>query len=568
MSCILTLNRRAIVFTRIVAVALLLLALSAVSAAQATFNTLLTFDGTNGSNPYYIYLAQGTDGQLYGTDFDGGLGTIYKVSTAGTLSQLWTFCGLTNCADGDMPVGGLVLGANGNFYGTASNTNVSGTGSASGGTIFEITSAGTFTLLHTFTGSDGALPYSNMILASNGNFYGTTLYGGTNLTSCSGLGCGTFFEITPQGKFTSLYSFTGGSDGQWPIGRLFQGNNGNFYGTTIVGGSGGFGTVFQITAGGQLTTLYSFTNTGDGASPYGGVVQAANGNIYGTTSYGGSSTFGTFFKLSSSNKLTTLYNFCSQLLCADGAVPYAGLIQASDGNFYGTTTGGGTFTLGTVFEITAGGKLTSLYSFCSQLLCADGFDPAGGGLVQDTNGTFYGATYQGGNTSSQGTLFSLSNGLGSLVQPVINAGKVGASVTILGNSLKGTTSVTFNGTAATFKVSSSGMALSATVPSGATTGTIKVVAPSGTLSTTSSFKVTPQILSFSPPSGKVGASVTITGVSLSQTSQVTFGGVVATFTVNTDSQVTATVPTGAKSGKIVITTPGGTATSATSFTVK
>ncbi len=550
------------------AVVLFLFVATGILTAQATFTSLFDFDNADGARPYYVYLVQGTDGQLYGTAESGGgqsgTGTIYKIATDGTFTQLWTFCSLSNCADGDLPTGGLVMGTNGNFYGTTANTNVSG-GSQWGGTIFEITPSGTFTLLHTFTGVDGSVPFANMILGTDGNFYGTTLYGG-NLSICGGLGCGTVFKITLQGKFTSLYSFTGGADGQGPIGRLFQGANGNFYGTTIESGSGGFGTVFEITPTGKITTLYSFSNKSDGAAPYGGVIQTADGTLYGTTSGGGTGAYGTVFKLSSNRRLTTLYNFTGG---SDGAYPYSGLIQASDGNFYGTTLGGSTTNPGgSVYEITAAGKFTTLYTFCSQPSCADGGNPYGGGLLQSTDGNLYGTTNDGGDLNSDGTIFKISNGLGPFVQTVMNFGKVGAPVTILGTNLTGATGVSFNNAAATFTVNSTGTSISTTVPNGATTGLITVATPSGSLASNSTFKVTPQIKSFTPPSGPDGTSVTITGVSLTQTSRVVFGGVPATnFTVNSDTEVTATVPTGAKTGRIMITTLGGSASSATSFTV-
>ncbi len=380
------------------------------------------------------------------------------------------------------------------------------------------------------------------------------------LGSCSGLGCGTVFKITPQGKFTSLYSFTNGTDAASPIGRLFQGSNGNFYGTTI-----GPGTVFEITPAGKLTTLYTFTGGSDGGDPYGGVTQTANGTIYGTTAYGGANSYGTVYRLVG-KKLTTLYNFCSLPNCADGNTPYGGLIQATDGNLYGTTTNGGP-NAGTVFKITPQGALTTLYTFCSQLGCADGSVPYGD-LLQATDGNFYGTTNGGGEANQYGTIFSVSTGLGPFVQSITSSGKVGAKITVLGTSLTGATAVSFNGTAATFTVNSTGTAITTSVPAGATTGLINVVTPSGTLASNAPFKVVPQIKSFTPSSGPVGTVVTIFGVSLTQATKVTFGGVAATsFTVNSDTQVTATVPSGAKTGKIVITTPGGTASSATNFTV-
>lgn len=549
---------------------LMILIVAGASSAQAVFTQLASFSGGDGGEPYYVYLVQGTDGQLYGTTEEGyvccyfGAGTVFKVTTTGALTDLYTFA-LDTGSDGDQPVGGLALGPNGNFYGTASEYGLTTEGACDTGiwgcgTIFEITPAGTLTVLHTFTGPDGFLPYANMTLGTDGNLYGTTLYGGNqSAAGCSGIGCGTVFKITPQGEFTSLYSFQGpqGTDGSSPIGRLFQGPNGNFYGTNDA-------TIFEITTTGKLTTLYSFPCTAGGPCwPYGGVIQASDGNLYGTTATGGTNGYGAVYKLVG-KKLTTLYNFCSLPNCADGSYPYGGLIQATDGNLYGTTAGGGPYS-GTVFEITLKGKLTTLYTFCSQPQCADGSIPYGD-LLQATDGNFYGTTIEGG-VSSLGTVYRISNGLTPFVKLVTTSGKVGASVTILGTSLTGSSAVTFDGVAAIFRTNSTGTAITATVPAGAKTGSIQATTPGGLLTSSNTFLVTPQLTTFSPTSGTVNTQVTITGVSLAQATKVTFGGVPASFTVSSDKQITATVPNGAKTGKITITTPGGTATSKTSFTV-
>lgn len=563
-----------VLLRRIFCTVTLLIAVPLPSSAQAVFTQLISFNGSNGDDPSYMYLVQGTDGQLYGTTTNGssslapGPGNVFKMTTGGTFTDLYTFCLLTGCTDGEVPVGGLVLARNGNLYGTTSIGGLSTVGACDTsipgcGTIFEITPTGTLTTLHTFTGPDGFEPYANMTLGTDGNLYGTTLYGGNqSAAGCSGIGCGTVFKLTPAGEFTLLYSFQGG-DGQNPFGRLFQAANGNFYGTTLDGGNG-TGTIFEITPAGKLTTVYTFGSSPDPYFPYGGIIQASDGNFYGTAAEGGANGYGVVYKLVGKT-LTTLYNFCSQANCADGNYPYGGLIQATDGNLYGTTGNGGP-SAGTVFKITRAGTLSTLYVFCSQTNCADGSGPYGD-LLQATDGNFYGTTQQGGG-SQIGTVFRISTGLGPFVQPVTTAAKVGVKITILGTTLTGATSVTFNGTPTTFTIGKGGTSITATVPTGATTGKISVVTPSGTLVSNAAFKVVPQILTFSPPSGPVGTSVTINGVSLSQTSNVTFGGVKATsFTVNSDTQVTATVPTGAKTGKIVITTPGGTASSKTSFTV-
>jgi uncharacterized repeat protein (TIGR03803 family) len=550
------------------ALALAVVLVSAVITTQVaqaqTFNTLYSFCSQSGcADGYWLTagLIQATDGNFYGTTEWGGIywGTVFKITPSGKLTTLYSFCNI-GCTDGYNPNAGLVQATNGNFYGTTLEGGANGEG-----TVFKITPSGELTTLYSFCSqsgcTDGALPYAGLIQATDGNFYGTTYEGGT--TDCNA-GCGTVFKITPSGKLTTLHSFNF-TDGANPYAALVQATNGNLYGTTYNGGAYGPGTVFKITPSGELTTLHSFEGA-DGYNPYAGLVQAGDGNFYGTTyqSYTGA---GTVFKITPSGKLTTLYSFCSQGDCTDGAYPYAGLVQATDGNFYGTTfQGGADYSFcpggcGTVFEITAGGKLTTLHSFDG----TDGDFPYAG-LVQDTNGTFYGTTRTGG-ANGEGTVFSLSVGLGLFVETQPTSGKVGAAVKILGTNLKGATSVTFNGTAATFTVVASSL-ITTTAPAGATTGTVKVATPSSTLTSNVTFRVTPQITSFTPPSGPVGTSVTITGISLTQTTEVTFGGVKATtFTVNSDTQVTATVPTGAKTGKIGIMTPGGTATSATSFTV-
>jgi uncharacterized repeat protein (TIGR03803 family) len=525
-----------------------------------TFTTLHSFDGTDGTNPH-AGLVQATDGNLYGTTYLGGAdndGTVFKITPSGTLTTLHSFAGYPT--DGGNPDAGLVLATNGDLYGTTYEGEASDAGA-----VFKITPGGTLKILYSFCSqincTDGYFPYAGLVQATNGYFYGTTYMGGTNNQ-------GTVFRIiTPGDTLKTLHSFditTNPMDGVEPYAGLVQASDGNFYGTTYGGGSYLYGTVFKITTNGTLTTLHSFDVT-DGYFPTAGLVQATDGNLYGTTFAGGANDQGTVFKITPSGTLTTLYNFCSQSSCIDGAYPWAGLIQGTDGNLYGTTYGGGNNSDGTVFKITPGGKLKILYSFCSQSGCTDGYEPVAG-LVQATSGELYGTTEEGG-VNGKGTVFRLSVGLRPFVKTLPTSGKVGAAVEILGTNLTGASSVTFNGTAATFTVVSKSE-ITTTVPTGATTGVMTVATPSGTLKGNVVFLVTPQIKTFSPGSGAVGTLVTITGVSLTQTKAVAFGGVRATqFTVISDTQVQATVPTGAKTGKIGITTKGGTATSATSFTV-
>jgi uncharacterized repeat protein (TIGR03803 family) len=271
---------------------------------------------------------------------------------------------------------------------------------------------------------------------------------------------------------------------------LVQGIDGNLYGTTLGGGSAkGFGTVFKITPSGTLTTLHSFcaqSGCPDGQFPQTGLVQATNGNLYGTTISGGAYGNGTIFKITTSGMLTTLYSVCSQSGCPDGNYLIAGLIQATDGNLYGVMDVGGANGAGTIFKVTLSGTLTTLYNFCSQSGCPDGQYP-GGGLVQATDGILYGTTADGG-ANGEGTVFSLSVGLRPFVETEPTAAKVGEAVTILGTTLTGATAVTFNGTAAIFKVVSSSE-ITTTIPTGATTGKVEVVTPSGTLSSNVLFRV-------------------------------------------------------------------------------
>jgi uncharacterized repeat protein (TIGR03803 family) len=477
----------------------LLWAATAVALPAQTFTTLYSFcpqrGCADGEEPL-AGLVQGTDGNLYGTTEFGGTvplsGNVFKITTNGTLTSLYSFCSISACTDGQNPEAGLVQGTNGDFYGTTF-----GGGANAFGTIFRVTAGGKLKTLHSFDGTDGYEPEAGLVLGTSGKFYGTTFRGGANSD-------GTVFSITASGTLKTLHSFDG-TDGASPYAGLVQGTNGDFYGPAEVGGANREGTVFKITPSGTLTTLYSFcaqVNCPDGAGPYAGLVQGTDGNFYGTTYFGGAnlsscngSGCGTVFKITPSGTLTTLHSFCAQLNCTDGETPFAGLIQGTDGNFYGTTLEGGAnlngscsgYRCGTVFEITPSGTLTSLYSFCSISACADGDSPSSG-LVQDTNGTFYGTTQLGG-ASDAGTVFSLSVGLGPFVETRPTSGTVGTAVTILGTSLTGATSVTFNGTAATFTVVSASE-ITTTVPTGATTGKVKVVTPSGTLKSNVSFRVT------------------------------------------------------------------------------
>jgi len=528
---------------------ILMVAATTTVATAQTYTDLFNFDYTDGAATLAV-VAQGRDGNLYGTTFDGGTnhcgayncGVVFKITPSGTLKVLYNFDG----THGAYPWGGLTLGTDGNFYGKTSG------GGANGyGTIFKITKSGNLTTLYSFTdGADGAGPYAPPIQGTDGNFYGTT----TN---------GTAYKITSSGTFTPLGSLPGAS-----YAPLLQATDGNFYGTTWNGGNsnncnGGCGTVFKITPKGKVKIVCNFDSTHGGQPRYGGLVQGSDGNFYGTTFFGGdfscadANGCGTVFKLTQQGAITVLHNFPDPNYLNDGYLPSAGLVQATDGNFYGVTP----YPLGVIFQITLADAYSILYNFDGVHGGEPYFSP-----MQHTDGKIYGLA-SGGPPPFAGVVYSFDMGLGPFVRLVSTTGKVGRTIEVLGQGFTGTTAVSFNGTAATFKVVSDTY-LKATVPTGATTGTVTVTTPGGSLNSDTQFRVTPKILSFTPTSGPVGTPVTITGNSLTQTTKVTFGGVLATsFTVNSDTQVAATVPTGAKTGYIAITTAGGKTWSPTIFTV-
>jgi len=545
-----------------------LLGLIAAAGLQAqTFSVLYNF-GSNTGDPqkpaYSGIIAQGRDGNLYSTAPGGGTccGAVFQLTPAGNLKNIHNFTGSSN--DGAFPQGGVTLGSDGNFYGTTYEG-----GSVTAGAVFKLTPGGTYTTLYSFTGGkDGAYPYAPPVEGNDGNFYGTTTAGG-NTKVCGG-GCGTIYKITPAGALTTLHEFDI-THGYEPYGPLVLGTDGNFYGTTPAGTSANAGVVFKISPAGKFTLLFSFDST-HGETPFAGLVQGADGNFYGTTIYGGTGG-GVVFKITPSGKLTILHEMNGT---TDGARPYGGLVLASDGNFYGANSNGGTVNsncadgCGTVFKITPKGAYSVLYKFDYTTGATPYVTP-----FQHTSGVVYGDSPVGGTGNVSpcapgncGVFYSWQDSkLTAFVSLLPYLGKVGKTVEFLGQGFNGTTSVSFGGTAAKFQIVSDTY-LTAAVPDGATTGSVTVKTSAGTLPSIKVFRVTPQILSFNPTSGPVGTNVTIMGVSLKQATKVAFGGATATkFTVNSDKQVTATVPTGAKTGHITINTPGGVAVSKGVFKV-
>lgn len=479
----------------------------ALGTSAQTYTTLVQFKGPNGEYPGSP-LVQGFDGHFYGTTTSGGAynrGELFRISANGKLG-IYSFCSQSNCVDGYEP-DALVLGPGGLAYGAA------------GG-------------------------------------------GGVNDR-------GTIFKMTPTGRLTTIYNFcslTNCADGAGPVGLVLA-VDGNFYGTTASGGATNGGTVFRITPVGRLSVLYSFcsqTNCPDGLYPNGGMIQGTDGNFYGTTSDGGVDEecgvnefgCGTVFQITPQGALTTLYRFCSSgyPACPDGNTPQGGLVQAVDGSFYGTTYGGVLQTTGgTIFNITSAGVLSTLYTFCSLSGCADGKGPVGE-LVQGSDGNVYGTTLSGGLGGwrrlgfSLGTIFELISG-GTLAtlynfcsQPYCVDGFEPTE-----GLMQGTDGVLYGSTLS---------------GGGGSCGF------GGGCGTVFSLDVgLPPLITFVNPGGTVNQPFGILGQGFTGATAVSLNGTPASFTVKSDTFIEATVPPGATTGYVTVTTPSGTLTSNKPFVV-
>lgn len=360
-------------------------ALASAAPAQ-TFTLLYQFrSGPGGINPY-AGVVRDDSGTLYGTTYNDGAfasGTVFKINGARKETVLHSFSQFGG--DGAFPwYGTLAKDSSGNLYGT---TWVGGPGGRFGaGTVFKINASGKETILYSFTGTNGdGFPQDGVVRDSSGNLYGTTQNGGPD-------NAGTVFKVDPTGKKTVLYSFTGSTDGAYPMAGVVLDAKGNLYGTTFEGGLydfGGYGTVFKVDPAGTETVLYTFMGSNDGGTPDAGVIRDSRGNLYGTTNLGGTDGAGTVFKVNASGQETVLYNFTGG---ADGGFPLeASLVRDSAGNLYGTTPQGGASSFGVVFKIDAAGKETVLHSFSGR----DGKIPYGS-LALDKSGNLYGTTYEGG----------------------------------------------------------------------------------------------------------------------------------------------------------------------------
>jgi len=518
--------------------------LAAFEVAQAhspTYTDLHDFNASAG-DPYTFYesnLAQGRDGNFYAESNQGGTsgnGTVFKISPGGTPTIILSFDG----TDGTNANGGMTLGTDGNLYGDTSNG-----GSSGNGITFKITSKGKETALHNFANDgDGANP-ANVLVRGTNVFYGTT-----NNSSAE-----TIYQVASSGSLTTLHTFSN-SDGQ-AGGQLFLASDGNIYGGMNQGGEYGYGTAFKMTPKGAYAVLHNFSNTdGNEAAP--GMVEINPGKFYGTTELGGSNGAGVVYSLTSSGVFSVLHNFNSS---TDGYQALT-LMLATDGNAYGVAASGGSANCGTIFEVTAAGVFSVVHTFDNTHGCT----PAGY-LTQGTDGKLYGLATNGG-ANGNGVFYSLDLGLSPFATLMTTSGKEFSSVEILGQGFSESSVVEFGGVTATKITLTGSTYILATVPAGALTGAVTVTTGATTLTSAQTFSVLPTIKGFNPTSGPVGTPVRITGTALTQTTKVTFDGVAASnFTVNSDTQVTAYVPTGAKTGKITVTTAGGSAASSAKFTV-
>jgi uncharacterized repeat protein (TIGR03803 family) len=396
-------------------------------AQNYKFKVLHTFQGTDGAGPIGQLVRDAT-GNLYGVAAIGGTGrcqsngqrigcgTAFKMNKSGRILWQHSFDG----QNGNEPQAGLLRDIAGNLFGTTSDggkvNNHLCPDLYGCGVVFQLDDAGKETILHKFTGTpDGYIPESLLVKDSAGNLYGTAYIGGVN-------GYGTVFMIDETGKEMTLHNFKGGDDGCFPYPGVIRDTQGNLYGAAFNGGvsgscNNGVGLIFKVDAAGNKTTIYSFSGA-DGAYPDSVLILDQHGNLFGTTSGGGSSNAciggcGTVFELSPQQggnwSEKVLYSFCSLPNCADGEFPGSGpLARDPSGNLYGVTESGGTYkncngTCGVIFKLSTSGEETVLHSFTGG---TDGAAPLGG-LTTDAQGNLYGSALQGGNLNCM-----LGNGIG------------------------------------------------------------------------------------------------------------------------------------------------------------
>ena len=446
----------------------LVLVLGALTPVQAQYYKVIFNFGAPGdpSCPANPVIAQTPGGNLASTSESqctgGQNGAAFEIGFQGA-----NFTILQDFAT-TLPSGGLTLGTDQRFHGTT----IYG-GSRNHGTVYRLSTQPDLVYEHDFEGgADGAYPVSAPIQSEAGDFYGTT--GGS-----ASHYAGTVYKIAKSGEYSVLHLFTT-TDGAGAWAPLVEGNDGYFYGTTVAGGQFGVGTIFRISSTGAFEVLYNFDGT-HGGRPYAPLIQASDGNFYGVTSEGGTLNDGVAFKMTPAGFVTVLYDF--SLTGADGYEPYGGLVQATDGNFYGTLMFGGAGTRGSLYRLTPAGVFTKLHDFRTQ----SGSYPEST-LMQHTSGKLYGTTSDGG-TYGSGVIFEYDAGLGPFVTFLNVYGQVGAKVDILGQYFdEGVTTVYFNGVPAQ-DTEITPTYIKAIVPEGATTGFITVTTSKGTLKSNKPFVV-------------------------------------------------------------------------------
>ncbi len=438
-------------------------------------------------------------------------------ASAETPTDIYNFKGGPGDVSGPLPYGLIAQGRDGNFYSAAPAGGANGNGG-----IFVMTPSGAESLLYSFKSSDGTNCQPGVNLATDGNFYGHCATGGPS-------GHGIVYKVTPSGTFTILHSF-GGADGDFPNGPPIQATDGNLYATTWNGGAHGQGLVYRLTPSGTLSTLYSFTGGTDGGGPSAPLVQGTDGNLYGSAQFGGAHGCGTIFKTSLSGKLTVLHAFA----CTDGNRPISAMIQGTDGSFYGTTYQGGANNQGVVFKMTASGTLTVLHSVSA---ATDGEDPEDA-MVQATDGNFYGVA--NGNNGGTTSLYKVtSKGVFSTLY--LFSGAIGSGPTALVQHTDGL--------------------LYGDTTTGSGTGQSNGIFYSWNIGAA-------PFLRLALTSGKAGTLVGMFGQGFDSASVVKFGGVAATsITLTGSTYIVATVPTGALTGKVTVTTGSTTLTSSQTFIV-
>jgi uncharacterized repeat protein (TIGR03803 family) len=375
--------------------------------------TLYTFTfAPDGTGPQAAGVIRDWAGNLYGTTGSGGAagaGVVYKLDPAGKETVLYTFSG---GADGASPQAGVIRDSAGNLYGTTFDGGNFNANCAYGycGVVYKLDASGHETVLYSFTGGiDGGNPLARVIRDPAGNLYGTTYNGGNFNSNCANSYCGVVYELDVLGVETAMYSFTGGADGGNPVGGVIRDSTGNLYGSTFGGGNSNpnctnsyCGVVYKVDAIGLETVLYRFTGGADGGNPNGDLIRDSAGNLYGTTSSGGTANQGVVYVLDAAGHETVLYSFIGG---ADGGSPLSGVIRDSAGNLYGTAYRGGAAGWGVVYKMNATGHETVLYSFTNG---ADGGNPVAG-VILDSAGNLYGTTYHGGNTNyGAGVVFEIT----------------------------------------------------------------------------------------------------------------------------------------------------------------